>query len=863
MSTQLSRKYSFNSSDNSSNNRNSTKSVVHIEGEEILDKVELEDKVKVLTARVCQLEDQRNHLTAQIHGIVNSRSWKLTALLRAVFSAKRNLRRLFRFKKGDFNLTPFKYKFDKFNNTLKVIKNPISNSAVDVSVSSYLLEPKKETKSKRIFSSWISVKGQLSQDADDQVSYLLYYRADNEKGFKGESRQWITLHKNKSLSHIVKLPNEAVEFRIDPIIPEESPTALSVSIKELGIVNVFLWHAREQFRYTSILSLPLVFLIKLKRAFTILRSGGLTGLKMKLLGGNSIGSDYQTWIERNDTLTDDDIALIKKDCEVLNYKPLISICMPVYNSPEEFLIKAIESVRSQAYQNWELCIADDCSPEPHVRKVLERFSKKDSRIKVVFRGNNGHIAKATNSAIDLASGDYVGFLDHDDELRPHSLYMVAKELNKDQNLKIIYSDEDKKTETGLRFNPYFKSSWNPYLLLSQNYICHFLVLERSLLKEVGCVQSDYDGAQDWDLILRASEKVDREQISHIPHVLYHWRAITGSTAQSTDFKPYVLESQKKAVESHLERRGVKADVAISRDINQLRVYFSVPKEKPEITWIIPTRDYLNVLSRCVKSIIDRSTYGNYKILIVDNDSQEKTTHEYFDYITKYENISVLKDERAFNFSRLNNFAVKHIDTEYVGFANNDVEVISKNWMQEMLGIACQENVGAVGARLLYPNGLLQHGGVILGIGGIAGHNHKGRLRQDVGYFNRAILTQNLSGVTAACMLMKRSVFEEVGGFDEQDLSVAFNDVDLCLKVCSKGYDIVYTPYAELYHHESVSRGYETTPEKFARFETEIEVMKKRWSKVLLNDPYYNPNLTLMSEDFQFAYPSRAKKPWKN
>jgi GT2 family glycosyltransferase len=397
------------------------------------------------------------------------------------------------------------------------------------------------------------------------------------------------------------------------------------------------------------------------------------------------------------------------------------------------------------------------------------------------------------------------------------------------------------------------------------------VLHTEALKTIGGFRQGVEGAQDWDVVLRLVDHCreagasDREFVEHVPHVLYHWRVFAGSTAQSTDAKPYVLEAQRKVVADHLQRSGIReASVSIRHDISQLRVQLPVPTPAPLVSLIIPTRDKLKLLRQCVDSIIRDTTYPNYEIIIVDNGSVEPETLDYFAQLTSgSDKVRILRDEGEFNFSRLNNIAVRQAKGVLVGLINNDLEVIEKRWLDELVSYALLPQVGAVGARLYFPNGLLQHGGVILGIGGIAGHSHKGILRSDPGQFNRAILPQCLSAVTAACLVVRKDLYEQVGGLDEVNLKVAFNDVDFCLRLQEAGYLNVYNPYAELWHHESASRGLETTVSKFARFEGEIDYMKQRWEKVLTSDPFYNPNLTLLGEDFSYAYPPRQVWPWVN
>ena len=386
-------------------------------------------------------------------------------------------------------------------------------------------------------------------------------------------------------------------------------------------------------------------------------------------------------------------------------------------------------------------------------------------------------------------------------------------------------------------------------------------MKKECVDKVGGLRAGFDGAQDWDLILRVSEMLQESQIRHIPHILYHWTIIPGSTAQSTAAKPYVLEAQAKAVQEHLDRTGQHARAKIWHSISHIAIERVIQKSEPRVSLVILTRDKVKLLKQCVDTLLAKTSYKNYEVVIVDNGSIEPETFAYFEQLKKYPQVKVVRDQRPFNFSALNNAGVTHCSGDVLGFLNNDLEFTKPDWLEKMVAQAVRKEVGAVGARLLFPNNLLQHGGVIIGIGGVAGHNHKGRPREDFGYFNRAILSQNLSAVTAACLVMRREVFDTIRGFDEQ-LSVAFNDVDLCLRIRKAGFKIVYEPEAELYHHESASRGYENTAEKFARFEREVETMKTRWKDTLRVDPYYNPNLTNLSEDFVFAFPPRVQRAWR-
>jgi glycosyltransferase involved in cell wall biosynthesis/SAM-dependent methyltransferase len=566
-------------------------------------------------------------------------------------------------------------------------------------------------------------------------------------------------------------------------------------------------------------------------------------------------NDYAEWIHRYDTLNDETRATMHARIKSFTHKPLISVVMPTYNAKPEWLIEAIESVCKQIYPRWELCIADDASTDKAIRPILESYARKDSRIKVVFREQNGHISAASNSALELATGEWVALLDHDDLLSEHALFWVADVINQNPNVRLIYTDEDKIDEGGRRFNPYFKCDWNVDLFYSHNLITHLGVYRTDLLKDIGGFRVGLEGAQDYDLALRCVERIEPKQIHHIPRVLYHWRMHDKSTAQSADAKPYAMLAGEKALNEHIQRQKIYAKAELIG--HGYRVRYTLPDTPPMVSLIIPTKNGLQLIRQCVESILTKTTYPNYEILIVDNGSDDPATLQYFDELRAEECVRVVRDDRPFNYSALNNAAVKLAQGQVLGLLNNDLEVISPEWLSEMVSIALQPRVGAVGARLWYPNETLQHGGVILGIGGSAGHSHKHIARHQYGYVGRASLIQSFSAVTAACLVIRKAIYEEVQGLNETDLQVAFNDVDFCLRVREAGYRNVWTPYAELYHHESATRGYENTPEKKERFAKETQYIKQRWGHQLLNDPAYSPNLTLNHEDFSLAWPPRV------
>ena len=597
-----------------------------------------------------------------------------------------------------------------------------------------------------------------------------------------------------------------------------------------------------------------------KKAIQLYRREGLAGIKrgFRVVATSWLDrNDYAEWIRRYDTPTDESRATMRARIDAFVHKPLISVVMPTYNPKPAWLIEAIESIREQIYPYWELFIADDASTDEAIRPILERYVREDKRIKVVFREKNGHISAASNSALGLATGDWVALIDHDDLLAEPALFWVADSINQNPGVCLIYSDEDKIDNSGRRFDPYFKCDWNLDLFYSHNMITHLGIYRAVLLKEIGGFREGFEGAQDYDLALRFIECIKPKQIHHIPRVLYHWRMHTESTAKSGDVKPYALLAGKIALNEHLQRQGVDATAELL-NFGMYRIKYTLPDRLPLVSLIIPTRNELQLIKNCIESILKKTTYPNYEILIVDNGSDNPAAIRYFENLRSDARVKVVRDERPFNYSALNNAAVKLVRGEIVGLLNNDLEVVSAEWLSEMVSHALRPGVGAVGARLWYSDNTLQHGGVIVGLGGVAGHSYKHLPQGMSGYFWRANLIQNYSAVTAACLVIRKSIYEEVGGFNEDDLQVAFNDVDFCLRVGRAGYRNIWTPYAELYHHESATRGFEDTPEKQARFAKEVQWIKKRWGDKLLDDPAYSPNLTLDHEDFSLAWPPRVE-----
>ena len=560
---------------------------------------------------------------------------------------------------------------------------------------------------------------------------------------------------------------------------------------------------------------------------------------------------YKYWV-KNNQINGKRRKEIKEEISKLKYHPLISILMPVYNVDVQWIREAVRSINNQIYTNWELCIADDASTNLKLRRFLKRISKH-KKIKVVFREKNGHISEATNSALELAEGEFVALMDNDDYIYPHALAEVVKVLNDKPETDFIYSDEDKLEMTGERVNPFFKPDWSPDLFMSTNYLCHFTIARKEMIDEVGGFRKGYEGAQDYDLFLRITEKT--QNIEHIPDILYSWRKIPGSTASEYADKNYAETNTIKALKDSLKRRKVKGEVSVGLFPGSFRVKYDIVNN-PLVSIIIPTKDKRGYIERCISSILSKTTYNNYEIIIVDTGSTEKDTLDYYETIKKNPEIKFVYWKKPFNYSTVNNFGVKHAKGEYILLLNNDTEVITDNWIEGMLEHAQRKEVGAVGVKLLYPDNRIQHVGVILGVGGptkegsIADHAMRMFSNNIAGIPYTKDIIRNYSAVTAACLMVKKEKFEKVGGFEER-LRIAFNDVDLCLKLGKAGFFNVYTPYVELYHHESVSVG---TPNDGNRdmkeFGKEVEFMKKKWGKVIETDPFYNKNLTWRNSSYR-------------
>lgn len=567
----------------------------------------------------------------------------------------------------------------------------------------------------------------------------------------------------------------------------------------------------------------------------------------KIRHRNKAAVIYQKWLPKH---LPSKAELEKQRETKFDWEPKLSVVVPLYKTPEKYLRALVKSLQEQTYSNWELCLSDGSGADSPIKELLEQLKAEEPRITVVTHDVQMQISENTNAAIEAASGDFIVFADHDDELTPHALFECVKALNQNKNLEVIYSDEDKMTMDGHKFfQPHFKPDFNIDLLCTVNYICHLFVVKKELIDKVGMLRKEFDGAQDYDFIFRCVEEAGAEKIHHIPKILYHWRCHEDSTSENPESKLYAFDAGQRAVQAHYDRIGVPVEINKGEFLGLYRTKF-LRETDPLISIIIPNKDHIDDLKRCIDSIEKKSTYRNYEFIIVENNSTEPETFAYYQQLEAVNpKVHVVYWKGIFNYSAINNFGVRYANGEYILLLNNDTEIINEDCLEELLGYCTRSDVGAVGARLYYEDDTIQHAGVVIGFGGIAGHCFVQQKRGFTGYCHRIICAQDYSAVTAACMMVKKSAFEEVGGLSEE-LQVAFNDIDFCMKLRQAGYLIVYNPYAELYHYESKSRGLEDTPEKVARFNREIAAFEKRWPDILRDgDPFYNPNLTLDSQDF--------------
>lgn len=580
----------------------------------------------------------------------------------------------------------------------------------------------------------------------------------------------------------------------------------------------------------------------IKKAFNLIKQkglkNGLKDIKYVLSGRSQIDrrTVYQKWIEANEPTG---AELEEQRNKKFENNPKISILVPLFNTPVNFFGELVDSLINQTYPNWELCLADGSE---QVNEELLEITKKDERIKYKFIGENKNISGNTNECLKLATGDYIALLDHDDLLPVFSLYEVVKTINENPDAEFIYTDEDKIVRVKEnRVDPYFKPDFSPDTLRANNYITHFSIYRKDIMDKLEGERSKYDGAQDYDLLLRMSEIA--KNIVHIPKVLYHWRIHPNSTAEMPDAKPYAYEAGRQALEDHINRIGLPGKVEFGETPGVYQPCYEV-KGNPKVSIMIPNKDAKNVLKTCIDSLIKLTTYENYEIAVIENNSTEEETFEYYKELEKNPKIKVIHyPKKGYNYAGIINYGVKNVDGEYVVQLNNDTELITPNWIEKMLGFAQREDVGAVGGRLYYPDGSIQHAGVVVGICGLAANMLSGLPKNTHGYFAKEGLIQNMSAVTGALLFSRRDIYEKVGYMDEEKFAVAFNDVDFCLKIRELGKLVVYNPFVEFWHYESKTRGYEDTPEKKERFDRESNNFKTKWKDVIAKgDPYYNKNL---------------------
>ena len=565
-------------------------------------------------------------------------------------------------------------------------------------------------------------------------------------------------------------------------------------------------------------------------------------------------TDYPSWIKQFDGKhTPEKCALIKRLKEH-SYMPLISIILSVHKPSIKYLTETFTSVYQQVYTHWELQVAYDHFDDPAIEQYLKQQQRRNRRVTLCIQAANRDSATTANCALHSASGDYIAFLGDNDILAPHALAWAVDALNENLNLDILYSDEDKVDSKGKRYDPYFKPDWNPDLLLSQNYLGHFVVIRKRIIDDLNGFRKGLEGEHEWDLVLRAVELTESARIRHIPVVLYHTR-ISKPIEKKTKEEHKLAESRKRVLVDYLTRNTIPGDVVTDKTSFPY-IQYHLTKPLPRVSIVIPTKDHVNLLKTCVNSVLNKTNYPDYTIMIVDNDSEQRVSINDFEPL-KGNTVKIVKVPGSFNFSRIVNRGVSDSSGDLLALLNNDTEVISSNWLTEMVSHALRPGVGVVGAKLYYPNGKIQHAGVILGIGGVAGHAFRNLNKDADGHFRRLKCIQNYCAVTGACMVFQRSLFEEVGGFNEEDLAVAFNDVDFCLRIRAMGYRNVFTPFAELYHHEAYSRGPDRSIEKQSRFQQEFEYMKRTWGELLDNDPAYSLNLSLANENFDLASPPRS------
>jgi O-antigen biosynthesis protein len=707
---------------------------------------------------------------------------------------------------------------------------------------------------------WVVLQIGLKATDAEFISPTLY--ADPGSGLEQQHRFLLRAPVEGRLKAVLHLPDSIAALRLDPMERPGEFELGTIRVRQIGRIEAWLYLTVRLLRRRFTSWRDTLNLVKM--ALELYARGGVRLLKERLIElekSQYLGADYQDWIRRYSQLSSQERTLIGQRIETLGLRPKFSVIMPVYNTDLQWLRAAIESVRSQLYPDWELCISDDCSTRPGIREELQRYADLDDRIRVFFRGTNGHISANSNDALALASGDLIALLDADDLISEDALYWVAEELNAHPDTDLIYSDQDIIDVKERRSDPYFKPDWSPALILSQNYFCHLGVYRRSLVSKVGGFREGFEGSQDHDLVLRCAEATDSSRIRHIPRILYHWRSVPGSTASAEGLKakPYAWNAGARAISEHLQRKSMAANVT-----RTCRIYYQVnyapPQDAPLVSIIIPTKGDLNLLRPCLTSLFDRTTYPKFEVLIAINAAEcgEPKRAAYLRQLEDAGKVRVLVyPDRPFNFAWTNNWAATQAAGSILCFMNDDIEIITPDWLEKFVARLRLDRVGAVGAMLYYRNNDIQHAGVILGLGGVAGHAFVGQPRGWTGGFGRAAIERDFSCVTGACMAVRREAFDEVEGFNEA-FAIAFNDVDFCLRLRDRGWRIIWTPQVEHYHNESATAGPPESPQRMAQYKVEMALMKSRWGQKLDMDPSFNPNLSLYDHNMsRLAFPPRV------
>ncbi len=810
----------------------------------------------LLRARVDEMQDRVCRLDAAVKGMMGSSSWKITA------PARRILRLVRRIRQSAFGV---RVALEPHHDLERRGENGWRATGPDPHFTIRVSGP--------FFPGWMVLD--VTLETSGHVWSLGKLYPDTGEGYSEETAIRLPLPANGHVRHLFPVPPGLCRLRYDPMEQTGEFEILGFSLQPVrmpAVVRKAVSRALSRLESRIVPDRPepegarpgyrmLRFLYRRiplpKMLVRRVKPHVLRHLVRK------VGQSYSEWVEAFDTIGENDRIGIRRQIREMPVKPLFSVLMPVYDIPGEWLGKAIDSVRNQLYPDWELCLADDASTAPSVRRLLRQYETLDRRIRVVYRKENGHVCHSSNSALELAGGEWVVLLDCDDLLAEHALYMVALEILARPDARILYSDEDKIDGNGVRYDPYFKPDFSPDLLLSQNYINHLAVYRTDLVREAGGFRPGLEGAQDYDLLLRCIEKIRPEQIRHLPRVLYHWRASPGSTAKDARSKPYAVPAARRAVRDHLSRTVPGSTVVAAPGLPQYnRVVRPLPDPAPTVSILIPTGKGIEILRPCLDSLFEQTDYPDFEV-IVDNGATDRETLSYLGSLAGKTNLRVLKQKPGpFNYSAVNNEMARIARGEILVLLNDDTEIVGRDWLRELVSHAVRREVGAVGARLLYPGRKIQHVGVILGIFGLGAHPFSGEESQNPGQMGRNLLVQNFSAVTGACLAIRRDLFREVGGLDEVHLMVAFNDVDLCLRVREKGYLVVYTPHAELVHHESRSLGPHNSPSRSKVFDREVQYMRRRWKEVMEKDPYYNPNLSLNRLDFGLSVPPRAAAPWK-